>query len=151
MSILGFLLKPKRRMAKKHTKHIRVGKYTITKHAQNRITEKNRKISKLDILNNLFTKPNGITKIKVDNLNRPSYNRVGKYATTSINPETDYVVSCRPVSDHDVSEFDLINIRKKGQKKKYVKRNSKKTIYRSRKRRNAKTSKRSQYHKTAKR
>ena len=46
MSILGFLLKPKKEMAKKETKRVKVGKYTITRHAQNRIVERNRKINK---------------------------------------------------------------------------------------------------------
>ncbi len=59
MSILSFLFKPKKEMAKKNTKRVKVGKYTITKHAQNRIVEENRNINKIDVLDNLFTKPNG--------------------------------------------------------------------------------------------
>ena len=70
-------------MAKKNTGRVKVGKYTITKHAQNRIVDESRKINKIDILNNLFTKPNGATKIRRDNWGRPSYNRIGKRATTS--------------------------------------------------------------------
>lgn len=126
MSILGFLLKPKKKMAKKNTGRVKVGKYTITKHAQNRIVDESRKINKIDILNNLFTKPNGVTKIRRDNWGRPSYNRIGKRATTSINPTTNNVTSCRPVSRQDVREFDLVNISKRKRRKKYVKRNAKK-------------------------
>lgn len=125
MSILTFLFKPKRKMAKKNTKRVKVGKYTITKHAQNRIVEENRKINKLDVLDNLLTKPNGITEVKYED-GKPSYNRVGKRATTSINPTNNNVVTCRPVSKQDRRDFDLVNINKKGRKKKYVKRNSKK-------------------------
>ena len=99
MSILSFLLKPN--------------------------VEKSRKINKLDVLDNLFTKPNGITKVKYEN-GKPSYNRVGKRATTSINPQNNNVVSCRPVSRQEKRDFDLVNVRKKGEKKKYVKRSSKK-------------------------
>lgn len=126
MSILGFLFKPKREMAKKNTKRVKVGKYTITKHAQNRIVEESRKINKIDVLDNLFTKPNAITPVKIDEKNRPSYNRIGKRATTSINPTNNNIVTCRPVSYKEVCDFKLVNISKKGKKKKYVKRNSKK-------------------------
>lgn len=124
MSILSFLFKPKKEMAKQNTRKVKVGKYTITTHAQHRIVEKNRKINKIDVLDNLFTKPNGITKIKYDGLGQPSYNRVGKRVTTAINPTNNNVVTCRPVSKQDRRSFNLVNISKKGRKKKYVKRNS---------------------------
>ena len=39
MSIIGFLFKSKNNMAKKNTKDVRVGKYTLTKHAQHRIVD----------------------------------------------------------------------------------------------------------------
>ena len=133
MSILGFLLKPKKEMAKKETKRVKVGKYTITRHAQNRIVERNRKINKFDVLDNLFTKPNGVSRIKYED-GKPSYNRVGKRATTSINPTNNNVVSCRPVSRQDRRDFDLVNISKKGRRKRYVKRNSKEQVYRKSKR-----------------
>ena len=120
MSILGFLFKPKSEMAKEDTKHVRVGKYTLTSHAQNRIVDKTRKMSKGDVLDNLFTKPNVKTKVKFDKLNRPSYNRIGKKITTSINPQNSNVVSCRPVSKQEVKQYGLKNIGKRG-KNKYVK------------------------------
>ena len=126
MSILSFLFKPKKEMAKKNTKKVKVGKYTITKHAQNRIVEESRQINKLDVLDNLFTKPNGTTPIKIDNKNRPSYNRIGKRATTSINPTNNNVVSCRPSSKKEIKNLDLVNTSKNKKRKKYVKRNSKK-------------------------
>ena len=126
MSILGFLFKSKKEMAKENTKHVKVGKYTLTPHAQNRIVDKTRKMDKIDVLDNLFAKPNGITKTKINSKNQPSYNRVGKRITTTINPKNDKVVTCRPVSDKEIRDFKLVNISKKGRKKKYVKRNSKK-------------------------
>ena len=124
MSILGFLFKPKKEMAKKNTKRVKVGKYVITKHAQNRIVEKSRMISKIDVLDNLFTKPNGVSKTKYDEDGRPSYNRIGKRATTSINPKENVVTTCRPISKNEIKKYNLVNISKKGRKKKYVKRNS---------------------------
>lgn len=40
MSLIGWLLKPKWLMAKKHTKNVKIGKYTISSHAQNRVADK---------------------------------------------------------------------------------------------------------------
>ena len=125
MSILGFLFKPKKEMAKKGTKHVKVGKYTISSHAQNRIVDRTRKMGKVDVLDNLFTKPNGISGIAYDE-NGPSYRRVGKRITTAINPTNNKVTTCVPVSRQDKKEFDLVNIGRKGGRKKYVKRKSKK-------------------------
>lgn len=116
MSILSWFLKPKKEMAKKDTKHVKLGKYTITSHAQNRTVEPARKTTKWDVVDNLFTKPHAITKTKMDRLGRPSYNRVGKKITTSINPRNNNVVSLRPVSDAEEKKYDLV--RRRG---KYVK------------------------------
>lgn len=120
MSILDFLLKSNEDMARKDTRIVRVGKYTLTKHAQNRIVDKNRKTAKWDVVDNLYRRPNGITAIKYDN-GRPSYNRVGRRITTSINPTNNYITSCRPVSRQEIKQFNLVNVGKKGAKKKYVK------------------------------
>ena len=125
MSILGFLFKSKKEMSKITTKHVKVGKYTLTSHAQNRIVDKTRKMSKIDVIDNLFTKPNAKTNVKLDESERPSYNRIGKRITTSINPKNHNVVSCRPISKQEIKKFDLQNVGKRG-KNKYVKRNSKK-------------------------
>ena len=46
MSIIGFLFKSKNNMAKKNTKDVRVGKYTLTKHAQHRIVDPEKDLSK---------------------------------------------------------------------------------------------------------
>jgi hypothetical protein len=117
MSILGFLFKSKKEMAKENTKHVKVGKYTLTPHAQNRIVDKTRKMDKIDVLDNLFTKPNGITKTNINSKNQPSYNRIGKRITTTINPKNDKVVTCRPVSDKEIRDFKLVNISKKDEKR----------------------------------
>ena len=54
MSIIGFLFKSKNNMAKKNTKDVRVGKYTLTKHAQHRIVDPEKDLSKHNVLRNLF-------------------------------------------------------------------------------------------------
>ena len=129
MSTLGFLIKPQKKMGKRNTCRVKVGKYTLTSHAQNRIVDKTRKMDKIDVLDNLFTKPLGTTQIEYRN-GRPAYQRVGKRITTVINPQNNWIATCRPVSRQDRREFDLVNIGKKGRKKKYVKRNSKKRFFR---------------------
>ena len=101
MSIVSWLLKRKSEMAKENTPHVKLGKYTLTSHAQNRVADPARKTRKRDVIDNLFTKPRAITKTKTDNRGRPSYNRIGKRITTSINPRNNNVVSLRPVSDSE--------------------------------------------------
>ena len=56
MSILTWLLKPKKAMAKPKTKRVRMGKYLISSHAQNRTADKTRKLKKCDMVQNLFGK-----------------------------------------------------------------------------------------------
>lgn len=108
MSIVSWLLKPKSAMAKKNTSYVKLGKYTLTSHAQNRVADPTRKTRKRDVIDNLFTKPHAITKTKTDSRGRPSYNRIGKRITTSINPRNNNVVSLRPVSDSEEKKYNLI-------------------------------------------
>lgn len=54
MSILRFLLKSKNKMSKEDTKAVQVGKYTISSHAQNRVVDPKRALTKKDLLINLF-------------------------------------------------------------------------------------------------
>ncbi len=107
MSILGWFLKPKKDMAKSNTKPVRIGKYNVTSHAQNRIVDKARKLRKVDMVDNLICKPLAITAIKTDKQGRPSYSRVGKTAVTAVNPQNNNVCSIKRVNDRDAKRFDL--------------------------------------------
>ena len=111
MSILSWFLKPKRNMAKPNTRMVRIGKYRITPHAQNRLIERDRYTPKWDMVDNLFTRPHALSHIKYDSRGRPSYNRIGKRITTSINPFNHNVVSVRPVSKPEIKRY---NLQKKG-------------------------------------
>lgn len=117
MSLLSWFLKPKREMAKTNTKRVRLGKYKVSAHAQNRIVDPARKLKKKDMITNLFTKPNALTMIATDNLGRKSYNRIGKKITTTINPKDNVVATVRLVSKSEIKKHNLV---KKGDK--YVKR-----------------------------
>ena len=54
MSILGWFFKPKKEMAKPNTKTVRMGKYKISSHAQNRTVDTKRRLRKRDMVKNLF-------------------------------------------------------------------------------------------------
>ena len=54
MSILAWFLKPKKEMAKKNTKRVRIGKYKVSSHAQNRTVDPNRNLQKKDMVINLY-------------------------------------------------------------------------------------------------
>ncbi len=118
MSILSWLLKSKKEMAKPNTKRVRLGKYTVSSHAQNRVVDPKRKMTKIDMVDNLFTKPNAISAVKTDSKGQESYDRVGKKVTTSINPKTDVVVTVRRVSDKEKKQYNL----QKNKKGKYTRR-----------------------------
>lgn len=125
MSILSWFLKPKIEMAKPNTKHVKIGKYTITSHAQNRTVEKARSLKKSDMVNNLFTKPHAITTVKEDK-NGLSYDRVGKTATTSIDPTNNHVCSIRRPSKKEAKKYNLEKRGRKYVKKKKTKNNRRK-------------------------
>ncbi len=92
MGLISWFLKPKSEMAKKNTKPVKIGKYIVSSHAQNRVVQKERRLTKKDIPINLFTKPIKITRIRVDDRG-PSYQRIGKKTTTAINPVNNKVTS----------------------------------------------------------
>ena len=56
MSVLNYFFKSKKKMANKNTSHIRIGKYIISSHAQNRIVDPKRNLKKKDLIINLFGK-----------------------------------------------------------------------------------------------
>lgn len=56
MSIVSWMLKSNENMARKDTKQVRIGKYTVSSHAQNRIVQKDRKLNKRDMVQNLYGK-----------------------------------------------------------------------------------------------
>lgn len=75
MSVLSWLLKSKREMAKPDTKRVRLGKYIVSSHAQNRIVDPTRKLNKQDMLVNLFGRDSKNSKIYVKD-NSKQYDRI---------------------------------------------------------------------------
>ncbi|MBO5907625.1 MAG: hypothetical protein J6Q85_05700 [Clostridia bacterium] len=76
MSILSWFVKPKREMAKKDTKHVKIGKYTITSHAQNRTVDPARKLTKKDMVVNLFGRESKNSKTYIHKDGTMQYDRV---------------------------------------------------------------------------
>lgn len=116
MSLLGFLFKSKKNMAKVPTKRVKIGKYTVTSHAQNRLVDKKRKLKKTSLLENILFKPLVIEETKFDKEGRSSYTRIGRFATTQINPKNYNINSIWKNNKREAKKY---NLEKKGNK--YVK------------------------------
>lgn len=56
MGVLKYLFKSKKKMRNKNTSHVRIGKYIISSHAQNRIVDPKRNLKKKDFIINLLGK-----------------------------------------------------------------------------------------------
>jgi hypothetical protein len=76
MSILSWFLKPKKEMAKPNTKHVRMGKYKISSHAQNRIVDTSRNLKKKDMVINLLGKTSKNSKTYTHADGTKQYDRV---------------------------------------------------------------------------
>lgn len=76
MSILKWFLKSKKEMAKNGAKHVRMGKYTVTSHAQNRTVDATRKLKKKDMVINLFGKASKNSKTYTYKDGTRQYDRV---------------------------------------------------------------------------
>lgn len=77
MSIISWFFKPIKEMAKPNTKHVKIGKYTITSHAQNRVAQFNRDIKKKDMVQNFLGKSD-ISKVYKHPDGTMQYDRVNK-------------------------------------------------------------------------
>ena len=107
MSLLSFILKSKKDMAKENTRPIRIGRYTLSKHVQNRIVNPTREVTKCGVISNLLRKPLGLGKIKIDSKNRLSYERIGDRVVTAINPLTNVVATVRKTNLRDARKYNL--------------------------------------------
>jgi hypothetical protein len=105
MGILKFLLKPRRKMAKKHTAYVDVGKYHLTSHCQSRIVE--RQIKKRRVIGHFLFRELADSPTKIDEKGQPSYNRIGRRITSSINPSNNNVVTIRNTNKREAKSFGL--------------------------------------------
>lgn len=82
MSIVTWFLKSKKKMAKPYTKPVHMRKYTITSHAQNRIADPKRKLTKKDMVINLLGKRSKNSKTYTYKDGTLQYDRVNNYNRT---------------------------------------------------------------------
>lgn len=78
MSLISWFLKSKKQMSKENTKWVRVGKYLVTSHAQHRIADPSRNLSKTDMVINLLGKSKNSTVYFHKKDNTYQYDRVNK-------------------------------------------------------------------------
>ena len=76
MSIFSWFLKSKKEMAKANTKHVRIGKYEISSHAQNRTVDPSRNLKKKDMVINLLDKRSKDSKTYTHADGTKQYDRV---------------------------------------------------------------------------
>lgn len=70
-------------MAKPNTKHVRIGKYEISSHAQNRVADSSRNLTKKDMIVNLFDKTSKNSKTYTHTDGTKQYDRVNEKNRTS--------------------------------------------------------------------
>lgn len=97
-------------MAKPNTKHVRIGKYKITAHAQNRIVENKRKLKKKDMVVNLFGRSSKNSKTYVYKDGTIQYDRVN-----SVNRTITHITK----NGHCVKTIQKFHNSRKGEKEAY--------------------------------
>ena len=105
-------------MANPKTKVVKLRKFTLLPHLQNRLVQKDRAVTKCDLVDNLYRKPLGLCEVIIDDFKRPSYCRVGRRCTATINPITNNVITIRRVARKEIKRF---NLKRKGKRNVYVK------------------------------
>ncbi|MBQ9728464.1 MAG: hypothetical protein IJV85_02595 [Clostridia bacterium] len=110
MSILGWFLKPKKKMAKKNTKYVRIRKYTVTSHAQNRTADPSRNLKKKDMVINLLGKESKNSEIYTHKDETTQYDRVNNKNRT---------VTHITKKDNHVTTIQRYHNNKKGEKEAY--------------------------------
>lgn len=100
MSIFGWFLKPKSKMAKEDTSQVRIKNYTVSSHAQNRIVDPSRNLKKKDMVINLLGKSKNSANY-THNDGTVQYDRVNEKnrTTTHIVDKTNVVKSINRFHD----------------------------------------------------
>lgn len=111
------MFKSKKAMSKPHTKRVKLNKYTLTSHAQNRIAEKPRNITKFDVIDDLYRKElyKSPQRRYVDGT--MEYTRIGRRLTSYVASKTNNIKSIHRNNEKDVKRLGLV--KKKGKVYKY--------------------------------
>ena len=105
MSANDFRKKSRRAMANKNTRPVKVGRFIVTSHAQNRMIL--RDIPNEAMIRNLCRKPEAKSPVRYDSSGRPSYNRHNTESTTSINPISKNVATIHALKEADARRYGI--------------------------------------------
>lgn len=108
MGWFKFITKSRKSMAKPHTKWLELNGFNLTSHAQNRIADPKRNISKMDVIDHFYSSPllnTPIGKSKDDGTDE--FYRIGKKLNSAIAARTNNVKTIRRISDQDQKKYDL--------------------------------------------
>ena len=97
-----FRKKSRRAMSNPNTRPVKVGRFNVTPHAQNKMVE--RKIRNESMIENLCRKPAAKSPVKIDS-NGPSYKRMNKDTTTAINPTNNNVATIYRTNHADAKRY----------------------------------------------
>ena len=105
MTADDFRKKSRRAMANKNTRPVKVGRFIVTTHAQNKMIL--RDIPNEAMIRNLCRKPEAKSPVKYDSIGRPSYNRHNTESTTSINPISKNVATIHALKEEDAKKYGI--------------------------------------------
>ena len=108
MGLFRFLTKSRRSMARPHTKWVELNGFNLTSHAQNRIADSKRNISKMDVVDHFFSKPLVNTPIRKNRADgTDEYDRIGRKLASPIATKSNNVKTIRRISDQDQRDYTL--------------------------------------------
>ncbi len=105
MTAADFRKKSRRAMANEHTRPVKVGRFIVTSHAQNKMIL--RDIPNEAMVRNLCRKPEAKSPVRYDSTGRPSYNRHNVESTTSINPINKNVATIYPLNEKIAKKYGI--------------------------------------------
>lgn len=114
MSLFSFFHKPIEEMKNKNTKRIKVGRYTISSHAQNQIADPRRNLKKTDLTSNLFLKADYVSKPEKREDGSYSYARIRGKVCTHIVPKNRLVKTIHKVHkpSKEISKYKRKDVKK---------------------------------------
>lgn len=92
-------------MAKEGTKKVKVGRFIVTSHAQNRMIE--RDIPNEAMIRNLVKKASARSPTVYDSRGQPSYKRHNRESTTIINPSAKTVATIYPLKKSEAKRYGI--------------------------------------------
>lgn len=113
MSLISFIFKNKKSMAEPYTKRVKLNKYTLTSHAQNRIVDKTRKLTKFDVIDDYYKPKLYKSPIMKDDDGSKKYYRVGRRITSVISYPTNNVRTLWNNNPRRLKKYGIVHRKRK--------------------------------------